>query len=118
MDIKLIKTEEQYQAALNRIEKLFNAKPNTPQGDELELMLLVVDHYENQKFPIDPPDPIDAILFRMEQLGLKRKDLYGILGYKSRVSEILNKKRKLTLQMIRDLHKQLNIPTEILIREY
>ena len=118
MKLKLIKTEEAYELALQRLEVIFNAKPGTEAGDELELLVLLIAKYEDEKYPIDLPDPIEAVKFRMEQLGMKPKDLGKSIGFKSRVSEILNKKRKLTLDMIRKLHQQLNIPTEVLIREY
>lgn len=118
MKLKLIKTEEAYELALQRLEVIFDAKPGTDAGDELELLALLIAKYEDEKYPIDLPDPIEAVKFRMEQLGMKTKDLEKSIGFKSRVSEILNKKRKLTLDMIRKLHQQLNIPTEVLIREY
>ena len=118
MRIKPIKTESDYNAALLRLETIFDAKPGTSKGDELEILSLLVDKFENENFPIDLPDPIEAVKFRMEQLGLRQKDLAQTLGFKSRVSEVLNKKRKLSLDMIRRLHDQLNIPTRILIKEY
>lgn len=107
-----------YQKALERLEEIFDAKRDSKAGDELEILAIVIDNYEREHFPIGMPDPISAIEFRMEQMGLKQKDLVAIIGYKSRVSEILNKKRKLTLEMIRNLHAQLNIPTEVLIQDY
>jgi HTH-type transcriptional regulator/antitoxin HigA len=118
MNIKLIKTEQDYQLALQRLEDIFDAEQNTQEGDELEVLSLLIDTYEKEHFPIDAPDPIEAVKFRMEQLGIKQKDLAEVLGFKSRVSEIMNKKRKLTLEMIRNLHKRLNIPTNVLIQEY
>ncbi len=118
MSIKPIKSESDYNATLLRLEIIFDEKPGTSEGDELEILSLLVDKYENENFPIDLPDPIEAVKFRMEQLGLRQKDLAKTLGFKSRVSEILNKKRKLSLNMIRKLHDQLNIPTRILIKEY
>ncbi|MCF8308751.1 MAG: helix-turn-helix domain-containing protein [Bacteroidales bacterium] len=118
MKIKPIKTEEDYRQALERLEEIFNAKSGTPEGDELEILSMLIDKYENENFPINFPDPIEAVKFRMEQLGLKQKDLANAIGYKSRVSEILNKRRKLTLSMIRKLHRKLNIPTDILIKDY
>jgi HTH-type transcriptional regulator/antitoxin HigA len=118
MNWKVIKTEKEYQAALNRLEEIFDAKKGSKNGDELELLSLLIDNYENEKFPIDLPDPIAAIKFRMEQLGYNQKDLSEVIGLKSRVSEILNKKRKLTLDMIRKLHDALGIPTEVLVKEY
>ena len=116
--IKPIKNENEYQSALIRLEEIFNAKQGTPEGDELEVLSILINNYENEHFPIDSPDPIEAIKFRMDQLGIKQKDLAKIIGFKSRVSEIINKKRKLSLSMIRKLHHQLNIPTEVLIQEY
>ncbi|MBA3284184.1 MAG: transcriptional regulator, partial [Nitrosopumilus sp.] len=97
MNWKVIKTEKEYQAALNRLEEIFDAKRGSKNGDELELISLLIDNYEKEKFPIDLPDPIAAIKFRMEQLGYTQKDLTEVIGLKSRVSEILNKRRKLTL---------------------
>ncbi|MCP2045350.1 type II toxin-antitoxin system HigA family antitoxin [Pontibacter sp. HSC-36F09] len=118
MNIKLIKTEEDYQLALQRLEEIFDAEPDTQDGDELEILSFLIDSYEKEYFPIEAPDPIEAVKFRMEQLGIKQKDLAEVLGFKSRVSEVLNRKRKLTLEMIRNLHKTLNIPTNVLIQEY
>ena len=118
MEWKVIKTEKDYQKALHRLELIFDAKRNSKLGDELELLSLLIDNYEKDKFPIDLPDPIEAIKFRMEQLGYKQKDLAEVMGLKSRVSEILNRKRKLTLEMIRKLNEVLGIPTEILVKDY
>ena len=118
MNIKPIKTKKDYEQALARLEVIFDAKKGTSQGDELEILGILIDQYENEHFPIDLPDPIEAIKFRMEQLGYKQKDLEDVLGLKSRVSEILNRKRKLTLDMIRKLNVELGIPTEVLVREY
>ncbi|MBK7389609.1 MAG: helix-turn-helix domain-containing protein [Bacteroidetes bacterium] len=118
MNCKLIKTEKDYQIALKRLEVIFDSKKGSKNGDELELLSLLIDNYEKEKFPIDLPDPIEAIKFRMEQLGYSQKDLTEVIGLKSRVSEILNRKRKLTLEMIRKLHEVLGIPTEVLVREY
>jgi len=118
MNIRPIKTEEDYNNTLNQIESLMDAKPNTPQMDELEVLTTLVEAYEAQHHVIDAPDPIEAIKFRMEQEGLKQKDLVPIVGSKSRVSEILNKKRKLTIEMIRNLHKQLHILVESLFLDY
>lgn len=114
----IIKTEKEYNAALERLEKIFDAEPRTKQGDELELLTLLIENYEDKHYPIDPPDPVEAIKFRMEQLGMKQKDLGAILGQKSRANEILNRKRKLTLKMIRAINKELRIPSEVLIKEY
>lgn len=118
MNIKLIKTEKDYQLALHRLEEIFDAEPGSVHGDELEVLSFLIDSYEKEHFPIDTPDPIEAVKFRMEQLGIKQKDLTEVFGFKSRVSEVLSKKRKLTLEMIRSLHKTLNIPTNVLIQEY
>ncbi|MBK6643242.1 MAG: helix-turn-helix domain-containing protein [Bacteroidia bacterium] len=118
MNWKVIKTEKDYQLALKRLEVIFDSKKGSKNGDELELLSLLIDNYEKEKFPIDLPDPIEAIKFRMEQLGYSQKDLTEVIGLKSRVSEILNRKRKLTLDMIRKLHEVLGIPTEVLVREY
>ncbi|MBJ7879232.1 helix-turn-helix domain-containing protein [Gelidibacter salicanalis] len=118
MKIKPIRNEADYQNALERLEVIFDAKRGTEEGDELEILAMVIDNYEKENFPIDMPDPISAINFRMEQMGLKQKDLVKMIGFKSRVSEIMNKKRKLTLEMIRKLNADLNIPTEILIQDY
>jgi len=118
MKIRPIRNEADYQKGLERLEVLFDAKRGTEEGDELEILSIVIDNYESEKFPIDMPDPISAIKFRMEQMGLKQKDLVEMVGFKSRVSEIMNKKRKLTLDMIRKLNANLHIPTEILIQDY
>jgi len=118
MNISPIKNEKDYQRALKRLEVIFDAKRGTEEGDELEILAILIDNYESENFPIDMPDPIEAIKFRMEQLGMKQKDLAEVIGFKSRVSEILSKKRKLTLDMIRKLNTTLHIPTEVLIQEY
>jgi len=118
MNIRPIKTEADYQKALERLEVIFDAKKGTKEGDELEILSILIEKYEKEKFPIEMPDPIEAIKFRMEQLGMKQKDLAEIVGFKSRVSEILNKKRKLTIEMIRNLSQKLNIPSEVLIQNY
>ncbi|MEH1008375.1 MULTISPECIES: helix-turn-helix domain-containing protein [Flavobacteriaceae] len=118
MKILPIRNEKDYQNALNRLEEIFDAKKGTEDGDELEILSILIDRYENEQFPIGMPDPIEAIKFRMEQMGMKQKDLAEVVGFKSRVSEILNKKRKLTLDMIRKLNTTLHIPTEVLIQDY
>ncbi len=118
MKIKPIRSEADYKKALERLEVIFDAKRETDEGDELEILSILIDNYESGNFPIDMPDPISAINFRMEQMGLKQKDLVDMIGFKSRVSEIMNKKRKLTLEMIRKLSADLNIPTEVLIQDY
>ncbi len=118
MNIKPIKNEKNYQDTLSVIESLMSAKPNTKEMDELEVLTTLIEVYEEQHYQIDAPDPIEAIKFRMEQESLKQKDLIEIIGSKSRVSEVLNRKRKLTIEMIRNLHKQLKIPVESLFLDY
>ena len=114
---KVIKTTAEHELAIARIEELFTAKPGTPKGDELELLILLVETYEAKEFPIDLPDPIEAIRFRMQQANLKQKDLIPIFGSESKVSEVLNGKRELSLSMIRKLASELGIPTEVLLQE-
>lgn len=118
MNIKPIKTERDYRNALKRMEQIFDTRPGTPEADELEILGILIDKYESEFYPIEAPDPIEAIKFRMEQLNYKQKDLEEIIGYKGRVSEILNRKRKLTLDMIRKIHVTLNISTDVLLQEY
>jgi HTH-type transcriptional regulator / antitoxin HigA len=118
MEIRPIRSLNDYNNALERLELIFDAKLGTTEGDELEILTILIDKYEKENFPIDLPDPIEAVKFRMQQLNMKQKDLAETIGFKSRVSEVLNKKRKLTLDMIRKLHEELNIPTNILIKEY
>jgi HTH-type transcriptional regulator/antitoxin HigA len=118
MEIKPIKTKTDYNLALERLDLLFDAKKDSVEGDELEVLGILIDQYENENFPIGFPDPIEAIKFRMEQMGYNQKDLTEIIGLKSRASEILHKKRKLSLEMIRQLHERLNIPTDVLIQSY
>ncbi len=115
MTIKPIKTERDYQNALKQIEKLWDAKPNTAKGDRLEVLVTLVAAYEEKHYKIEPPDAIEAIKFRMEQLGLKQSDLAKYLGGRSRASEVLNRKRKLTVNMMRSLRKHLDIPPESLL---
>ncbi len=115
MKIKVIKTESEYATALARIEKLMDAKGSTPQGDELELLSLLVHDYEEKVFPIDKADPVAAIRFRMEQQGLEPADLVPLLGSRSRVSEVLSGRRTLSLKMIRNLVQRLGIPAEVLL---
>ncbi len=115
MIIKPIKTERDYQNALKQIEKLWDAKPNTAKGDRLEVLVTLVEAYEEKHYKIEPPDAIEAIKFRMEQLGLKQSDLAKYLGGRSRASEVLNRKRKLTVDMMRSLRKHLDIPPESLL---
>jgi HTH-type transcriptional regulator/antitoxin HigA len=118
MNVNLIKTKKDYNQALERLELIFDAKKGTKEGDELKLLGILIEQYENENFFIDLPDPIEAIKFRMEQMGYTQNDLAKIVGFKSRASEILNRKRKLSLDMIRQLHESLNIPTDILIQAY
>jgi HTH-type transcriptional regulator/antitoxin HigA len=118
MKLKTIKTEQDYNQVLERLEKIFDAAPDTKEGDELEILGILIEKYENENFPIELPDPIEAIKFRMEQLNYSQNDLAEVIGLKSRASEILNKKRKLSLDMIRKLSEKLNIPSEVLIQTY
>lgn len=120
MEIKLLKTKKEYNSALQRVDKLFaeGVKKGSSKGNELELLLVLIDKYEEEHVPIDAPDPVEAIKFRMEQLNLKPKDLEVMIGNKSIVSKILNKKRTLSLSMIRAIHEKLNISTNVLIKEY
>jgi HTH-type transcriptional regulator/antitoxin HigA len=118
MTIKPIKTKKDYQQALVRLETIFDAKKGSSKGDELEILGMLVDNYENENFPVGFPDPVEAIKFRMEQLGYTQSDLANVVGLKSRASEILSRKRKLSLEMIRQIHDRLNIPTEVLIQAY
>lgn len=115
MTIKPIKSARGHQKALKEIEKLWNAKPNTPAGDRLDVLVTLVEAYERVHYDIVPPDPVEAIKFRMDQLGLKAADLAKILGGRNRASEVLNKKRNLTVEMMRSLHKHLAIPAESLL---
>ena len=118
MTLKPIRTKKDYNQALDRLEIIFDAKKGSSIGDELEVLSILNDKYEEEHFPIGLPDPIEAIKFRMEQLGYSQTDLAKVVGLKSRASEILNKKRKLSLDMIRQLHDKLKIPTEVLIQAY
>jgi HTH-type transcriptional regulator / antitoxin HigA len=118
MEIRLIRTEQDYRNALNRMEEIFDASERTKEGEEAELLALLIDNYENVHYPIDAPDPIEAIKIRMEEMDLKQKDLIGIIGAKSKVSEVLNRKRKLTLDMVRKLSENLKISASILIQDY
>lgn len=115
MTIAPIKTARDYERALDRIEQLMEAKLGTKAGDELDVLTTLVEAYEAKRHPIYPPNPIDAINFRMDQLGMTRKDLEAVLGGRGRVSEILTGKRNLSLEMIRRLHRELDIPLESLI---
>jgi HTH-type transcriptional regulator/antitoxin HigA len=118
MNVRPIKNKKDYDRALARLETIFDAEKGTNEGDELELLSMVIDIYEKEKYFIDFPDPIEAIKFRMEQMDMRQKDLVDLIGFKSRVSEVLNRKRKLTLDMIRKISEVLSIPSEVLIREY
>lgn len=117
MTAKLIKTRQEYRAALRRAEEIMDARPGSAEGDELELLAALIEIYEEKHAPIPPPDPIEAIRFRMEQENLRPQDLVPLLGSRSRVSEVLNGKRTLTLTMIRRLHQSLGIPADILLGE-
>jgi len=115
MTIRPIRNSSDHESALKRIQALMSAKPGTDEGDELDVLATLVDAYEARHFPIESPDPIEAIKFRMEQMGLERKDLEPFIGSRARVSEVLNKRRGLSLKMIRALHEELDIPLEALI---
>jgi HTH-type transcriptional regulator/antitoxin HigA len=115
MEIRPIKTEQDYQMAMARIDVLWGSGKDTPPGDELDLLVTLVESYEIRHYPIAPPDPVDAIKFRMEQMGLTNADMIRYLGSQSRVSEILNRKRKLTLKMVKKLYTELKIPAEVLL---
>ncbi|MDA0672060.1 MAG: helix-turn-helix domain-containing protein [Bacteroidetes bacterium] len=117
MNIQPIHTQSDYQNALERAEKIFDAKTGTPEGDELEILGILIDEYERRQFPIEAPTPIESIKFRMEQLGLDQKKLADILGSKSRASEILSAKRSLSLRQVQILHRELGIPADVLIQE-
>lgn len=118
MEHKIIKTEKEYNVAMERLEQIFDSEPETKEGEELELLSLLIDNYEKINFPIDLPDPVEAIKYRMEQMNYKAKDMTKVFGFRSRVTEVLNKKRKLSLDMIRRLNKTMHIPTDVLIQEY
>lgn len=118
LKVRPIKSEEDYEAALGEIEKLWDAKPETPNGDMLDILSTLVEKYEEEHFPIEAPNPIEAIKFRMEQLGINKARLGEIIGGRNRATEILNKERRLTVSMIRSLNKELSIPAESLIQEY
>jgi HTH-type transcriptional regulator / antitoxin HigA len=115
-DLKPIRTKADYKAALAEVERLWGARSGTPKGDRLDVLATLIDAYETQHYPMDPPDPIDAIQFRMEQQGLTRKDLEPLIGTRARVAEIMTRKRNLSIDMIRRLHEQLGISAEVLIR--
>lgn len=117
-NMKLITTEKEYNKALQRLDEIFDAKPKTKEGQEAELLALLIEEYEEKYYKIEAPDPITAIRIRMEEMEMKQKDLVGIIGSKGIVSEVLNKKRKLTVNMIRNLSNKLKIAAQILIQEY
>jgi HTH-type transcriptional regulator/antitoxin HigA len=116
VEVNPIRSEADYEAALAEVERLWGAKAGTLEGDRLDILSTLLDAYESENFPIDPPDPIEAIKFRMEQQGLTRRDLDAILGTRARVAEVLNRKRDLSISMIRRLHERLGISAEVLIR--
>jgi len=118
MNIAPLKTNKDYESALKRLEFLFDAPTGTPESDEADILALVIDDYERRHFPIEAPDPIEAIKIRMEEMNLKQSDLVNEIGGKSRVSEILNRKRKLTVDMIRNLTSRLNLSADILVKDY
>src|SRR6202158_4216391 len=115
-EVKPIRTKRDYEAALKEVERLWGAKSGTPEGDTLDVLATLTDAYEAEHYPMDPPDPIDAITFRMEQQGLTRRDLEEIIGTRTRIAEVFNRKRGLSISMIRRLHERLGISAEGLIR--
>ncbi|WP_163517675.1 type II toxin-antitoxin system HigA family antitoxin [Gelidibacter japonicus] len=118
MESKAFKSEKDYRDALNRLEVIFDAPIDTKEGDEAEILSMLIENYENEYYPIDAPDPIEAIKIRMEELNLRQKDLIGVIDGKSRVSEVLNRKKRLTVDMIRELERKLHIPASVLITDY
>jgi HTH-type transcriptional regulator/antitoxin HigA len=115
-ELKPIRTKADYEKALAEVEHLWGAKSGTPKGDRLDVLATLIDAYEAEHYPMDPPDPVEAIKFRMEQQGLSRKDLEPLIGTRTRVAEVLNRKRSLSIGMIRRLHERLGISAEVLIR--
>jgi HTH-type transcriptional regulator / antitoxin HigA len=115
-ELKPIRTKADHKAALVEVERLWGAKSGTPKGDRLDVLATLIDAYEARHYPMDPPDPIEAIQFRMEQLGLTRKDLEPLIGTRARVAEVMNRKRSLSIDMIRRLHQRLGISADVLIR--
>jgi HTH-type transcriptional regulator/antitoxin HigA len=115
-EVKPIRTKRDYEAAMKEVEKLWGAKSGTRAGDRLDVLATLIDAYEAAHYPMDPPDPIEAIKFRMEQQGLSRRDLEPLIGTRTRVAEVLNRKRNLSIEMIRRLHERLGISAEVLIR--
>ena len=118
MELKPIKSEKDYRNGLERLEVIFDAPIDTKEGDEAEILSLLIENYENEHYPIESPDPIEAIKIRMEELNMRQKDLVGIIGGKSRVSEILNRKKRLTVDMIRELERILQISASVLVNNY
>ena len=118
MNIRPIKTELDYNKALERLEIIFDAKKGTKEGDELEILSILIEKFEKENYPIEMPDPIEAIKIRMQEMNIKQKDLVGVIGGKSRVSEVLNKKKRLTVDMIRELEKILHISASVLVNNY
>lgn len=118
MNLKPIKNEEDYRKALQRLELIFDAPIGTKEGDEAEILSLLIENHENEHYPIEAPDPIEAIKIRMEELNMRQKDLVGVIGGKSRVSEILNRKKRLTVDMIRELERILQISASVLVTNY
>jgi len=118
MELKVIKSDKDYDKAILEFEKVFDAKKDTPEGDRAEILSLLIEQYDKEHYTIDEPDPINFLKYKMEHTNLKQKDLIPILGHKSDVSNILNRKKKLTLKMIRKLYKNLGIPAEVLISDY
>jgi HTH-type transcriptional regulator/antitoxin HigA len=116
VEVKPIRSKRDYDAALKELERLWGAKSGTRDGDRLDVLATLIDAYEAEHYPMDPPDPIEAIKFRMEQQGLTRRDLEEIIGTRTRIAEILNRKRGLSIGMIRRLHERLGISAEVLIR--
>lgn len=118
MELKPIKADDDYNKALERLELIFDAPASSEEGNEAEILSLLIEYYENENFPIEAPDPIEAIKIRMEEMNLKQKDLVGIIGGKSKVSEVLNKKKKLNVDMIRGLERMLHISASALVGDY
>ncbi len=118
MNIKPIRTEKDYEKALKRFEYIFDSSPKSKEGEEAEILSLLIENYENQYYPIEAPDPIEAIKIRMEEMNIKQKDLVGVIGGKSRVSEVLNKKKRLTVDMIRKLEEMLHLSASVLVTNY
>jgi HTH-type transcriptional regulator / antitoxin HigA len=118
MTLKILRTKKEYSLALKRFEKIFQSKAGTADGDQADVLALLIREYEDKHYVIEAPSPLEAIRYRMEQQGLSNKDLVAILGYKSRVTDLFKKHRKLTIGMIRKLHDELRIPLETLVKEY